>query len=74
MVAGVSQLVVDVQVEQTVSLADSAIKFEVDIDALAPGAGEDSFHVINNDAQFSSLGSVGRILVLDTDVNTKQIE
>ena len=70
----VIQFVVDVQIEQTVSFAVSTIKLHVDIDAFAPCAAEDSLHVINSDAQFSSLGSVGRILVLDTDVNTIQIE
>merc|ERR1712165_6266 len=70
-VIGMGQMVLDVQVEQAVSLADSSIKFQVDIDALAPGTREDSLHVINNDAQFSSLGFVGGILVLDTDVNSK---
>merc|ERR1719500_1421265 len=70
----VIQCVVDVQIEQTVSLAVSTIKLHVDIDALALGVAEDSLHVINSDAQFSSLGSVLGILVLDTDVNTIQIE
>ena len=70
----VLQMIVDVQIEQAVSLADSTIQLHVDIDALAPGAGEDGLHVINNDLQFSSFGSVGGILVLDTDVNTIQIE
>merc|ERR1711874_463756 len=73
-VIGVHQMVIDVQVEQTVSLAVSTIEFDGDIDALASGHGEDSFHVLNSDAQLSSLHSVGGILVLETDVNTKQIE
>ena len=74
MVISVHQVVLDVKIEQTVSLANSAVKLYIDIKALDPGAAEESSRVIDNDAQFSSLGPVVRIQVLDTDFSTKQFK
>jgi len=66
----VLHIIVNVQIEQAVSFADSTIKLEKDLDLPNPGVAEVVLHVINNDAQFSSLGLVCRILVLDINPTT----
>merc|ERR1719147_120901 len=70
----VLQQILQVEVEDSVGLAGTAIKVEVDIDPLAVSPGEESLHVVNSHAQLSSLHPVGGILVLETNVDTEHVE
>merc|ERR1719429_13704 len=68
------QLVVNVEIKETVCVAVSTIEVNVDLDGLAVCPGEECLHVSHIDAVVSSLGSVCWVNVLDTNVNTQQVD